>query len=440
MLDERSYRGPNTPNRQAALDDESAFLGAAQLRWLKQALQASRATWKVIASDMPISIVVPDLNSDVPKGTYEAWANGDHGAPLGRELELASLFGFIKQQRDQERGLGDRRRPLRVGDLLRSGDGRSSPTSRRSGSSWPVRSTRARSAPARSIARSAPTSSTSSVPVGMKQNRPPTDGHAVLRAGPDRRRHRGPDRLAPRPDRQDALQRRRASGLGVDRTALPRDQRPRDLPEATGRRRKSRDLGRRRDRRRAPPRVGRRVAGRAADARRHGAERPSRSGSAASRARGSQAPGRGARARGGALARRSGRMREPRTGRGDLTGQPRRISRFRHQFVTIRADHAGHDRVARSRRPAGRRRLETPPGLREFPARRRHPGGLASRPKSATRCWTPSPHGSSPRKGASGSIASPSPATRCAASGDSSPKSTCTPAPSRTARCCGTCS
>jgi alkaline phosphatase D len=33
----------------------------------------------------------------VPKGTFEAWANNDHGAPLGRELELASLFAFIKQ-------------------------------------------------------------------------------------------------------------------------------------------------------------------------------------------------------------------------------------------------------------------------------------------------------------------------------------------------------
>jgi alkaline phosphatase D len=99
MLDERSYRGPNTPNRQSVLDEESAFLGPAQLRWLKAALLASRATWKVIASDMPISIVVPDLNADVPKGTYEAWANGDHGAPLGRELEIASLLGFIKQSR-----------------------------------------------------------------------------------------------------------------------------------------------------------------------------------------------------------------------------------------------------------------------------------------------------------------------------------------------------
>src|SRR5262249_5651427 len=64
--------------------------------WLKRRLLTSRATWKVIASDMPISIVVPDLNPDVPKGTFEAWANGDDGPPLGRELEVASLLSFIK--------------------------------------------------------------------------------------------------------------------------------------------------------------------------------------------------------------------------------------------------------------------------------------------------------------------------------------------------------
>lgn len=97
MLDERSYRGRNSPNRQAVLDADSAFLGAAQTAWLKQALKASKATWKVIASDMPISLVVPDLNPDVPKGTYEAWANGDNGAPSGRELELADILRFIKR-------------------------------------------------------------------------------------------------------------------------------------------------------------------------------------------------------------------------------------------------------------------------------------------------------------------------------------------------------
>jgi alkaline phosphatase D len=42
--------------------------------------------------------VVPDLNPDVPKGTYEAWANADDGAPSGRELELAEILRFIKQE------------------------------------------------------------------------------------------------------------------------------------------------------------------------------------------------------------------------------------------------------------------------------------------------------------------------------------------------------
>src|SRR5215475_30709 len=96
MLDERSYRGPNSPNKQPSLNAESAFLGAEQLAWLKRSLLASRATWKLNASDMPIGIVVPDLNPDVPKGTYENWANLDNGPPAGRELEVASLLSFIK--------------------------------------------------------------------------------------------------------------------------------------------------------------------------------------------------------------------------------------------------------------------------------------------------------------------------------------------------------
>ena len=120
MLDERSYRGPNTPNRQTKLDDESAFLGAAQLRWLKQALLASRATWKVIASDMPLSIVVDDLNADVPKGTYEAWANGDHGAPLGTRAGDRQPAGLHQEQRHPQCGVGDGRRALRAGDAVRS--------------------------------------------------------------------------------------------------------------------------------------------------------------------------------------------------------------------------------------------------------------------------------------------------------------------------------
>jgi len=93
MLDERSYRGPNTANRQTAISEETAFLGSAQLNWLKARLRASRATWKVIASDMPLGLIVRDGQT-----AFEAVANGD-GPALGRELEIADLLRFIKQQR-----------------------------------------------------------------------------------------------------------------------------------------------------------------------------------------------------------------------------------------------------------------------------------------------------------------------------------------------------
>lgn len=93
MLDERSYRGPNTPNQQTTINDESVFLGSDQINWIKQRLLTSKATWKVIASDMPIGIIVGDAG-----GKYEAFANGN-GPALGRELELADLLSFIKRNK-----------------------------------------------------------------------------------------------------------------------------------------------------------------------------------------------------------------------------------------------------------------------------------------------------------------------------------------------------
>ncbi len=92
MLDERSYRGPNTPNIQTTINDESKFLASAQVEWLKARLAASRATWKVMASDMPVGLVVRD-----GKTNFDAFANSN-GPALGRELELASLLRFIKQR------------------------------------------------------------------------------------------------------------------------------------------------------------------------------------------------------------------------------------------------------------------------------------------------------------------------------------------------------
>ena len=73
---------------QAELTDEARILGAEQLAWLKRELAKSSATWKIIASDMPLGLVVG--------GGQEAVANGNDGAAKGRELELADLLRYIK--------------------------------------------------------------------------------------------------------------------------------------------------------------------------------------------------------------------------------------------------------------------------------------------------------------------------------------------------------
>ncbi|MEQ1910129.1 MAG: alkaline phosphatase D family protein [Vicinamibacterales bacterium] len=98
MLDERSYRGPNSHNRQERPGLDTAFLGAQQLEWLKQELRTSTALWKVVSSDMPIGLLVPDGRDGEQRDVFEAVANGN-GPALGREFEFADLFAFIKQQR-----------------------------------------------------------------------------------------------------------------------------------------------------------------------------------------------------------------------------------------------------------------------------------------------------------------------------------------------------
>src|SRR5438105_5347139 len=85
LIDMRSYRD-STWNKR---DDRSDcfILGAAQLAWLKRELSASRATWKVIAADLPIGLVSED-----------AIGLGD-GPPQRREHEIADLLSFIKRAR-----------------------------------------------------------------------------------------------------------------------------------------------------------------------------------------------------------------------------------------------------------------------------------------------------------------------------------------------------
>lgn len=92
FLDMRTYRAANSPNRQPERSAATAFLGQAQLDLLKRRLKASRATWKVMCSDMPLGLIVRDGAAH-----FENAANGD-GPALGRELEIADLLRFMKRE------------------------------------------------------------------------------------------------------------------------------------------------------------------------------------------------------------------------------------------------------------------------------------------------------------------------------------------------------
>jgi alkaline phosphatase D len=95
MIDMRSYRGPNGEGMEEQYGPSAHFLGPAQVAWLKRELMASRATWKVIAADMPIGLLV--VYDAARKWGVEAIAQGEGGAPRGRELEIADLLSFIKR-------------------------------------------------------------------------------------------------------------------------------------------------------------------------------------------------------------------------------------------------------------------------------------------------------------------------------------------------------
>ncbi len=94
FLDMRSYRGANGPSMEDTLTPEARILGEQQVAWLKRELANSKATWKVIAADMPLGLIVWD-DWQTQSGA-EAVANGDNGPAKGRELEIADLLRFIK--------------------------------------------------------------------------------------------------------------------------------------------------------------------------------------------------------------------------------------------------------------------------------------------------------------------------------------------------------
>ncbi|MEV6306737.1 alkaline phosphatase D family protein [Actinoplanes sp. NPDC051861] len=92
VLDMRTVKDVNDGNTYA--DPKRGLLGAVQRAWLIDGLRRSRATWKVIAADLPLGLVVPD-----GAAAQEGVAQGDPGAPKGRELEFAEVLRAAHRHR-----------------------------------------------------------------------------------------------------------------------------------------------------------------------------------------------------------------------------------------------------------------------------------------------------------------------------------------------------
>ena len=130
-LDMRSYRGPTArrPGR-----GQPGILGPEQERWLIDEVSRSRATWKVISADLPLSI--PSNWAGRPRRPVQRRPRRAHWARAG---DRPGAVGVQAQRRAQRR-LDHRRRPLHGGPPLRTRRARRTPTSTRSGSSCPARS------------------------------------------------------------------------------------------------------------------------------------------------------------------------------------------------------------------------------------------------------------------------------------------------------------
>jgi alkaline phosphatase D len=83
-LDTRQYR--DTDRALDSPDAPKTMLGREQRAWLERRLLASDATWKVVASSVPISLPTGSAR----KGARDGWAS--QGGETGYERELAAIF------------------------------------------------------------------------------------------------------------------------------------------------------------------------------------------------------------------------------------------------------------------------------------------------------------------------------------------------------------
>ncbi len=96
VLDVRSYRDP-----RYRIDSEAApktMLGDAQKRWLKDRLEKSQATWKIVVSTVPLSLEGGNEKDPEGRDYRDAWAKGNTDNPYAYSRELAEIVAFLRDK------------------------------------------------------------------------------------------------------------------------------------------------------------------------------------------------------------------------------------------------------------------------------------------------------------------------------------------------------
>lgn len=96
LLDARSYRSLNDLSDRP--DNDKTILGREQLGWLKQTLSSSDATWKIVSTDVPLSIPTGSQAHLYGRDAFADGTNADYSSRTGFERELTELLDHLDRE------------------------------------------------------------------------------------------------------------------------------------------------------------------------------------------------------------------------------------------------------------------------------------------------------------------------------------------------------
>jgi alkaline phosphatase D len=96
LLDARSYRSLNDLSDRP--DNDKTMLGREQLDWLEDAMSRSDATWKIVSTDVPLSIPTGSQANLYGRDGFADGTSSDYSARTGFERELNELLEHLDRE------------------------------------------------------------------------------------------------------------------------------------------------------------------------------------------------------------------------------------------------------------------------------------------------------------------------------------------------------